>query len=222
MARTVPKKIVWSFGVGFAILVINALIDYQSFVTLTQATNSVQIGLQSRDVLKGVRSAIAGSESGQRNYILTEKKDYLESSLELLKSADSQLSGELRRLNGVEETNETRHLQELISERAAQFERALEHFADSRVRPFRFGVRKDPGVNSRPGGQESGDRVRDGNAPHLSVLGVPECQIAVLAVVPAQRQDLADTGAGNQREFQQRLELRHLLAGVEQPSLLIR
>jgi diguanylate cyclase (GGDEF)-like protein len=127
MARTVPKKIVWSFGVGFTILVINALIDYQSFVTLTQATNSVQIGLQSRDLLKGVRSAIAGSESGQRNYILTEKKDHLESSLELLKSAEIQMNEVLRRLNGAEEANETRRLQELISERAAQFERALEH-----------------------------------------------------------------------------------------------
>jgi hypothetical protein len=61
-----------------------------------------------------------------------------------------------------------------------------------------------------------------GNSPHLSVLGVPERQIAVLAVLPTQRQELADAGAGNQREFQQRLEFRPPLAGVEQAQLLIR
>ena len=63
------------------------------------------------------------------------------------------------------------------------FERPLEHFANRGVRLFCLGVGEDPGVNSRSGGQESRDRVRDGNAPHLSVLRVPERQITVLAIL---------------------------------------
>jgi diguanylate cyclase (GGDEF)-like protein len=125
MKRAVPRKIVWGFGVGIAILVANALIDYQSYVTLTRATHSVQNGLQSRDLLKGIRSAVAGSESGQRNYVLTEKTDYLESSLARLKSAESQMDELLLWVGEAAETDETKRLQSLISARSAQFEHAL-------------------------------------------------------------------------------------------------
>ena len=102
------------------------------------------------------------------------------------------------------------------------FERPLEDLANRGVRLFCLGVGEDPGVNSRSGGQESRDRVRDGNAPHLSVLRLPEGHIAFLAVLPAQLQQLADAGAGDQRESQKSLELRHPVTGLEQPTLLIR
>jgi len=71
MNWAVPRKIVAGFGLGIAILIANALIDYRSFVTLREATESVQDGLRARDLLKEVRSAVSGSEAGQRNYILT-------------------------------------------------------------------------------------------------------------------------------------------------------
>ena len=71
MNRAVPRKIVAGFGLGIAILVANALIDYRSFVTLTEATDAVQDGLRARDLLKEIRSAVSSSEAGQRNYILT-------------------------------------------------------------------------------------------------------------------------------------------------------
>jgi hypothetical protein len=57
--------------------------------------------------------------------------------------------------------------------------------------------------------------------PHLPVLRVPEGQITVLAVFPAKRQELADASARDHGELQQRLQLRHLQAGVEEPPLLI-
>ena len=41
-------------------------------------------------------------------------------------------------------------------------------------------------------------------------------------IVTSQLQQLADAGAGNQREFQERLEFRHPVTGLEQPTLLIR
>ena len=72
MSPAVPRKVIVGFSLGFAILAVNALIDYRSFVTLTEATDSVQEGLQTRDLLKGIRSAVVDSETGQRNYILTE------------------------------------------------------------------------------------------------------------------------------------------------------
>ena len=99
---------------------------------------------------------------------------------------------------------------------------SVEQFANCSVRHFCLGVGEDPGVNSRSGGQESRDRLRDGDAPHLSVLRIPERQITVLAIVPAQCEELADARAGDQRELRQGLQLRHPLAGVKQSRLLIR
>src|SRR5438067_1361673 len=82
-------------------------------------------------------------------------------------------------------------------------------------------VNDDPRVDTRSTGQERGDRLGDRNPPHLSVLRLPERHVAALAVVPAQRQTLADAGAGDQRELEQRLKLRHPLARVQQAPLLI-
>jgi diguanylate cyclase (GGDEF)-like protein len=123
----IPKRIIVGFGVAFAILAVNALVDYRSFVTLTDATDSVQDGLQTRDLLKGIRSAVAASETGQRNYILTENKDHLESSLDLLKSARMSLNELLEAVNrDPQEVDKARQLQSLLAARVAQFEGALE------------------------------------------------------------------------------------------------
>jgi diguanylate cyclase (GGDEF)-like protein len=126
----IPKRIIVGFGVAFAILAVNALVDYRSFVTLTDATDSVQDGLQTRDLLKGIRSAVAASETGQRNYILTENKDHLESSLDLLKSARMSLNELLEAVNrDPQEVDKARQLQSLLAARVAQFEGALEPLA---------------------------------------------------------------------------------------------
>jgi diguanylate cyclase (GGDEF)-like protein len=127
MNPAIPKRIIVGFGVAFAILAVNALVDYRSFVTLTDATDSVQDGLQTRDLLKGIRSAVAASETGQRNYILTENKDHLESSLDLLKSARMSLNELLEAVNrDPQEVDKARQLQSLLAARVAQFEGALE------------------------------------------------------------------------------------------------
>jgi len=125
MNWAVPRKIVAGFGLGIAILIANALIDYRSFVTLREATESVQDGLRARDLLKEVRSAVSGSEAGQRNYILTENRDYLESSLKILKSTQGAMSELLERVSNAEEIDKTKQLQSLIAARVAQFEGAL-------------------------------------------------------------------------------------------------
>jgi diguanylate cyclase (GGDEF)-like protein len=128
MNPTIPKKVIAGFGLGLAILAANALIAVQTVVTLTEATQAVEDGLRVRDLLKEVRSAVSSSETGQRNYIITEKKDYLEHSLKSLKSTESQLSEILERIgNDSAEAGKTNQLQSLIGARAAQFENALDY-----------------------------------------------------------------------------------------------
>jgi diguanylate cyclase (GGDEF)-like protein len=128
MNLTIPKKVIAGFGLGLAILAANALIAVQTVVTLTEATQAVEDGLRVRDLLKEVRSAVSSSETGQRNYIITGKKDYLEQSLKLLKSTESQLSEILERVdNDSAEVGKTNQLQSLIGARAAQFENALDY-----------------------------------------------------------------------------------------------
>jgi diguanylate cyclase (GGDEF)-like protein len=127
MNPAIPKKIIMGFSIGFGVLIANALVDYRSFVTLTEATDSVQDGLQTRDLLKGIRSAVSASETGQRNYILTGNKDHLEASLGLLKSAESSLNGLLEAVDrDAEEVDKVRQLQSLLAARSAQFEAALD------------------------------------------------------------------------------------------------
>jgi diguanylate cyclase (GGDEF)-like protein len=133
MSPAVPRKVIIGFSVGLAVLAVNALIDYRSFVTLTEATNSVQDGLQTRDLLKGIRAAVSDSETGQRNYILTENRDHLESSLKLLQSAASSLNELLEAVNrDPQEVHKATRLQSLIAARAAQFEGALEHLKNGK------------------------------------------------------------------------------------------
>lgn len=128
MIPTIPKKVIAGFGLGLAILAANALIAAQTVVTLTEATQAVEDGLRVRDLLKEVRSAVSSSETGQRNYIITGKTDYLEHSLKLLKSTESQLSEILERIgNDSAEAGKTNQLQSLIGARAAQFEGALDY-----------------------------------------------------------------------------------------------
>jgi len=112
MNPTIPKKVIAGFGLGLAILAANALIAVQTVVTLTEATQAVEDGLRVRDLLKEIRSAVSSSETGQRNYIITEKKDYLEHSLKSLKSTESQLSEILERIgNDSAEAGKTNQLQ---------------------------------------------------------------------------------------------------------------
>jgi len=125
MNRAVPRKIVAGFGLGIAILVANALIDYRSFVTLTEATDAVQDGLRARDLLKEIRSAVSSSEAGQRNYILTADTNYLENSLKILKSTKHPMSELLERVVDADEIDKTKQLESLIDARTAQFEGAL-------------------------------------------------------------------------------------------------
>ena len=128
MNLTIPKKVIAGFGLGLAILAANALIAVQTVVTLTEATQAVEDGLRVRDLLKELRSAVSSSETGQRNYIITGNKDYLEHSLKSLKSTESQLSEILERVgNDSAEVGKTNQLQSLIGARAAQFEIALDY-----------------------------------------------------------------------------------------------
>jgi diguanylate cyclase (GGDEF)-like protein len=133
MNVAVPKRIIIGFGLGFAVLVANALVDYRSFITLTEATDSVQDGLHTRDLLKGIRSAVAVSETGERNYILTENKDHLETALTLLKSAEGSLSELLDAVDrDPQEVEKAGQLRSLLAARAAQFEGALEQLQKGR------------------------------------------------------------------------------------------
>src|SRR5262245_7290515 len=133
MSPAIPRKIIIGFGLGVAILAINAAIAVQVVVSLTEATQAVANGLRVRDLLKETRSLVSSSETGQRNYVLTGNKEYLELSLKSLKSTESQLNEILGLVdNDSTEAEKTGLLQSLIGARAALFERTLDHLRNGR------------------------------------------------------------------------------------------
>ncbi|HZM35979.1 MAG TPA: EAL domain-containing protein [Burkholderiales bacterium] len=115
------------FSLGLASLAVNALIAYQAVGSLKQATRSVEEGLQVVELLTGVNSAVADSEAGQRSYIISESKEYLEHSGELLQLADRRLDG-MRALIGddARELERISALRSSIAARNAEFRNALE------------------------------------------------------------------------------------------------
>jgi diguanylate cyclase (GGDEF)-like protein len=80
------------------------------------------------ELLRSVNSAVADSEAGQRSYIISEKKEYLEYSHDALKLADRRL-GEIRALIGTDPTEKTiGSLQALVAQRTAEFDNTLALF----------------------------------------------------------------------------------------------
>jgi diguanylate cyclase (GGDEF)-like protein len=133
MSPAIPRKIIVGFSLVVAILAVNALIAVQSVITLTETTQAVADGLRVRDLLKEAKSVVSSSETGQRNYILTGNKDYLEHSLKSLKATESQLEEILDLVDSDStEAEKTRLLQSLIGARAALFESALDHLQKGR------------------------------------------------------------------------------------------
>jgi diguanylate cyclase (GGDEF)-like protein len=126
MNPAIPRKIIIGFGLGLGVLAANALVDYRSFVTLTEATDSVQDGMQTRDLLKGIRLALSDSEAGQRNYILTGNREHLEIALKVLKSAESSVNELAEAVDrDAEEVDKARQLGSLLAARSVQFEDAI-------------------------------------------------------------------------------------------------
>src|SRR5688572_6863617 len=126
MSPAIPRRVIIGFGLGFAILAVNALIAYQTTILLREATSSVEDGLQVVDLLRSVSSAVADSEAGQRSYIISQKKEYLENSSELLRVADRRLN-DMRALigNDAVELEKIGSVQSSIAARTAEFEHAL-------------------------------------------------------------------------------------------------
>jgi diguanylate cyclase (GGDEF)-like protein len=83
--------------------------------------------LQVVELLRSVSSAVADSEAGQRSYIISEGKEYLEDSTELLRVADRRLK-DIRALigNDAVELEKIGSLQSSIAARTAAFGHALE------------------------------------------------------------------------------------------------
>ena len=126
LSPAIPRRALIGFGLGFAILAVNALIAYQAIVSLREATRSVEDGLQVVELLRSVSSAVADSEAGQRGYIISEKKEYLEDSTEVLRVADRRLN-DIRALigNDAAELAKIGSLQSSIATRTAEFEHTL-------------------------------------------------------------------------------------------------
>ncbi|HWM40869.1 MAG TPA: EAL domain-containing protein [Burkholderiales bacterium] len=126
MSPAISRRAIIGFGLGFAILAVNALIAYQAIVSLREATRSVEDGLQVVDLLRSVSSAVADSEAWQRGYIISEKKEYLEDSTEVLRVADRMLN-DIRALigNDAAEREKIGSLQSTIAARTAEFEHTL-------------------------------------------------------------------------------------------------
>ncbi len=126
MSPAIPRRVIIGFGLGFAILAVNALIAYQTTILLREATRSVEDGLQVVDLLRSVSAAVADSEAGQRSYIISQKKEYLENSSELLRVADRRLN-DMRALigNDAVELEKIGSVQSSIAARTAEFEHAL-------------------------------------------------------------------------------------------------
>jgi diguanylate cyclase (GGDEF)-like protein len=126
LSPAVPRRAIIGFGLGFAILAVNALIAYQAIVSLKEATRSVEDGLRLVELLRSASAAVADSEAGQRSYIISEKKEYLEDSTEVLRVADRRLN-EIRGLigNDAVELQRIGALQSSIAARSAEFEHTL-------------------------------------------------------------------------------------------------
>jgi diguanylate cyclase (GGDEF)-like protein len=126
MSPAIPRRVIIGFGLGFAILAVNALIAYQTTILLREATRSVEDGLQVVDLLRSVSSAVADSEAGQRSYIISQRKEYLENSSELLRVADRRLN-DMRTLigNDAVELEKIGSVQSSIAAHTAEFEHAL-------------------------------------------------------------------------------------------------
>jgi diguanylate cyclase (GGDEF)-like protein len=127
MNPAIPRRVIIGFSLGFAILAVNALIAYQTIISLREATRSVEDGLQVVELLRSVSAAVADSEAGQRSYIISEKEQYLEDSGELLRVADRRLNA-IRPLIGNDAVGLEKigSLQSSIAARTAEFEHALE------------------------------------------------------------------------------------------------
>jgi diguanylate cyclase (GGDEF)-like protein len=126
ISPAIPRRVIIGFGLGFAILAVNALIAYQTIVSVKEATRSVEDGLQVVELLRGVSAAVADSEAGQRSYIISERKEYLEDSTEVLRVADRRLR-DIRALigNDATELEKIGTLQASIAARTADFEHTL-------------------------------------------------------------------------------------------------
>src|SRR5574341_1559645 len=127
MSPAVPRRVIVWFGLGCAVLAVNAAIAYQTIASLREATRSVEDGLRVAELLRSVRSAVADSEAGQRGYIISEKNEYLELSSKALRVADGQLT-EIRALIGPDavDLEKVTSLQSSIAARAAEFDQTLE------------------------------------------------------------------------------------------------
>jgi diguanylate cyclase (GGDEF)-like protein len=127
MSAAIPRKVIIGFGLGFAILAVNALLAYRTIVSLRDAARSVEDGLQVAELLRSVNSAVVDSEAGQRSYIISQRKEYLEESSEVLLVADRRLN-DIRALIGSDAgaLEKINLLQASIAARTAEFERTLE------------------------------------------------------------------------------------------------
>ena len=126
MSPGIPRRVIIGFGLGFLILAVNALIAYQTIVSLRAETRAVEGGLQVMEQLRSVSSAVANSEAGQRSYIITERKEYLEDSGQQLRAAGRRLN-DIRTLVGNEpvELEKIGAMQSSIAARTAEFDDAL-------------------------------------------------------------------------------------------------
>ena len=131
MNPAIPRKVIIGFGLGFAILAVNALLAYQTIVSLREAARSVEDGLQVGELLRSVNSAVVDSEAGQRSYIISQEIEYLEESSEVLRVADRRLN-DIRALIGSDAgaLEKINSLQASIAARIAEFERTLELLAN--------------------------------------------------------------------------------------------
>lgn len=131
MSPAIPRRVIIGFSLGFVVLAVNALIAYQAIISLKEATRSVEDGLQVVELLRSVSAAVADSEAGQRSYIISERKEYLEDSGELLRAADRRLN-DIRPVigNDAAELEKIDLLRSSIAARTAEFEHALELLKD--------------------------------------------------------------------------------------------
>jgi diguanylate cyclase (GGDEF)-like protein len=127
MSPAIPRRVIIGFGLGLVILAVNALIAYQTILSLRESTRSVEDGLLVVELLRNVSSAVADSEAGQRSYIISGRREYLEDASIVLRVADSWLN-DIRALigNDAVELEKIGSLQASIAARAAEFERTLE------------------------------------------------------------------------------------------------
>lgn len=86
------KKVILAFSVALTILLLISFLGYLNTQDLVQAQRRVEHSHRVIERLKDILTHLTSAETGQRGYLITGRKEYLEPYLESRRAIESDLS----------------------------------------------------------------------------------------------------------------------------------